>query len=179
MYYIGIHIPYSTYHAIDCAPLARKKRTERGGKEVADKVGSGWHKWESCVLLAVPFCHSRKPLSNASFFLPRLLFPLRAALSSSHIFFVFFFWIFYVPSRPAVIFHAEISTPDHEACRRLVLLLFEIETKLRPRYALNPISDILHPSHLRLPLPFPPFTSWRDKIRPALVHRPNELLSKG
>lgn len=40
-----------------------------------------------------------------------------------------------MPSRPAVIFHAEISTPDRGACRRLVLLLFRIETKLRLRSA--------------------------------------------
>lgn len=89
------------------------------------------------------------------------------------VFFLFFLWIFYVPSRPAVIFHAEISTLDHGACRRLVLLLFEIETKLRPRYALNPISDTLLPSHLRLSSVSS--IVWY-KTLPALIHYLNEPL---
>lgn len=103
--------------------------------------------------------------------------PLSSSPPTFTLFFVLFLLflrIFYVPSRPAVIFHAKISTLDHGACRRLVLLLFEIETKLRPRYALNPISDTLLPSHLRLSSVSSIVV--RYKILPALIHYPNELL---
>lgn len=87
------------------------------------------------TLSFIPFCHRSNPADRLRS-PPFILAPLSRPSSASFLRLpCATLRIPYVPSRPAVIFHAEISTPDRGACRRLVLLLFRIETKLRLRSA--------------------------------------------
>lgn len=122
---------------IACRRYEKKKRNEDVGRR-----GMGWNR-KGADRNEHPAFHP-SPLSPLNprnrLFLASCSFHLRPVPRPRFFLLYHVAGIPYVSSCPSVIFHVGISTQDRGACWRLVLLLFQIETKLRLRYASIPIS---------------------------------------